>query len=134
VLRGGVKALVEEAGPIVRLHGIQSGDDILEAVGFHGGGAAGAAVEGAAEIVDRLRAFAELADERVGVEPDERALGVIVHGAAVIRVIAAGAIEKLGGDGGVLERAPGASGFVVEIGGGGGEGFAVVFGSPESAA
>src|ERR1035437_8605375 len=118
---GGTQALVEEAGPVVGLHGVERGDDIVEVVRLQRRGAARAAVERLAEIVERLRALAQLADGDIGFPPDQRTFGVIVHAAAQALVIVAGIVEHLGGNGGVFEGAPGAPVLVVQFGGGFGQ-------------
>ena len=56
-------ALMEEIRPIVGLNGVEAGHDIVERIGFERGNASRAAFEGAAEIVERFRALAELADQ-----------------------------------------------------------------------
>src|SRR5205085_6953075 len=74
-----------------------------------------AAVERAAEIVERLLAVRALADQRVGFEPDQQGLVVEVGAAAPRLPLGAGVVQELGGDRGVDERTPRTAGTLIEI-------------------
>ena len=63
----------------------------------------------AAEVVEGFFAVGLLADECVGVEPDEFAFVVEVDAAAAVAPLAAGAVELRGHVGGVLKWSPGAA-------------------------
>ena len=78
--------------------------------------------------------FRALADEGVGVEPEEFALLVVVLAAFPVGPGGVSAAEDAGGDGGVFGGAPLAAGLHVEVGGGGGEFFAVLGGGLEAGA
>jgi len=84
-----MQAAIQEISPIVGLDRVQRGYHVREIIRLHGRRSAGASFEGAAEIVQRPSALAELPDGDIGIQPDQRALGVVVHGSAIIRVIAA---------------------------------------------
>ena len=137
----GLQAFGEERLPVVGVDFVEGGEDIVGGVGIDGwlraaeGGAAGAfAVEGAAEVVERFLAFGLLADERVGVEPDEFAFVVEVDAAAAVAPLVAGLVELRGHVGGVLKWSPGAAATDGEAGGDEGEVFAVIFRRPEAGA
>jgi hypothetical protein len=74
-----------------------------------------------------------LPDQDIGVQPDQRALGVVVHGAAIVRVVAPRFVEDLRGHGRVFERSPGAAELGVERGGLDGQRFAEVLRALEAA-
>ncbi len=118
----------------MRLNVVQRGDHVVEDVGLERRGSAGRAEELAAEIVERVPAIAFAADDGVRLQPDEHALGIVIEAAAERSPLARSVAERLDGDGGVGERTPFASGFVVEAGGGVGEAVAELLGSPQAAA
>ena len=68
----------------------------------------------------------ELADEGVGVEPEEFAFLVVVLAALPIGPGRVAAAQDAGGDGGVFGRTPLAAGLGVQVGGGEGEKIAVL--------
>ncbi len=76
----GVDAGVEERRPVIRLDGIQGGDDIVEGVGQLAPVAVAHPEERLREVVERAPAVRPLADHAVGVEPDQHALVVIILG------------------------------------------------------
>ena len=76
--------------------------------------------------VEGLLVVGHLADEGVGVEPEELALLVVVLAALPVGPGGVAAAEDAGGDGGVFGGAPLAAGLVVELGGGEGEHVAVL--------
>src|SRR5205807_1441327 len=78
---GGVEALIEKRLPVVGRDLIERRHHVLEGVRLDRGWPRLPAVETAAEVVERVPARRELADERVGVEPDQHAL-VVEVGAA----------------------------------------------------
>ena len=71
------------------------------------------AVEGVDEVVERLLAAGLLADERVGLEPDQLALGVVVDAAAPVRPLRPPEVEQLRRHRRVHERPPGAARLVI---------------------
>jgi hypothetical protein len=122
-----VDAIVKELCPVV-------GGDLVEVCDQFGAlvgndqraGVAAFAEEDRLEVVERFLVVGELADEGVGVEPEELTLLVVVLSALPVRPRRCAAAQDAGGDGGVFGRAPLAAGFVVEISGGEGEHFAVL--------
>src|SRR5437762_13418259 len=85
---------------------VQGGDDVVERVGPHLGGAVLAAVEGAAEVVEAFISAGFLADKRVGVEPDERTLVVEIDAPAAARPFVAGTVQMRGRGGRVFQWPP----------------------------
>src|SRR5205807_9146713 len=85
---------------------------VLEGIRLDFGWAARAAVERPAEIVQALLAARLFADERVGVEPKERAFIVEIDTAAAVRPIRARGIQVRRCRRGVLQWPPGPPGLV----------------------
>src|SRR5271169_539490 len=96
--RNGLYALPQKSGPIVWLHRVQCRNDIVKSVRLERGRAAWTALERTAEIIQRFLVLAKLADQYVGIEPDQRTFVVIVDAPPVFRVILARVIEQLRGD------------------------------------
>src|SRR5580704_12594096 len=114
-----VKAIVEKFLPVVGRDLIERGDEFFKRVRNELRRAGWRAVKQPAEIVERLLAVRELTNGDVGFEPHEPALVVKIDPTAPRSPgLSRNHIEKLSGDGGIFERAPGAAGPVVEIRGG----------------
>src|SRR5207248_8436664 len=79
---GGADALLQKPLPVVLDDGVQRPDQLGEVERPDLGRAVLAAAEGPAEVVQALLAAGLLADQRVGVEPEQGALVVEVHAAA----------------------------------------------------
>src|ERR1051326_1032203 len=104
------EAFGPKAAPVVRNNLIERVPYVIEGVGLQRGPGAGSGVEEVAEIVDRLLAFALLADDYVDPEPVQRVFAVEV-GAATPGIPRLGReIELRGRVGGVLQVAPLAAG------------------------
>ncbi len=116
-----VQALAQEGGPVASLHPVQGRGHGLEGVGGRVPVAVLGAEEGLGEVVQRLLAAGLLADQGVGVEPDQRALAVVVLAALVAAPGLRPALADDGVVGGVLHGAPLAAGDVLEAGGGHGQ-------------
>ena len=131
-------ALVQQAGPvepgIPGSNFIQRAHDVVECVRDNFGRTAFAAVEAAAEIVERALAVSALADGGIHFEPDQFAFGIVIEAAAPARPLPPRHAQNLHRAGGVFEGAPVASGAVVEFGGGASQSFAILLGRPQSAA
>ncbi len=127
VRRGDVDAIVEEGGPVVGHDFVQVRDELLAVVrDDERAGVAAFAEEDVLEVGEGLLAAGLLADERVGVEPDELAFLVVGLAARPAAPGADGCAIDGAGDGGVFSRAPVAAGLVIERSGGGGEEVAVL--------
>src|SRR4029077_21119025 len=84
---GRMQALVKECPPIVGLDAVERRYHVIEVKGLQCGRSSGSSVECPAEIVERLHSFAELADERVNLQPDQRAFRIEIPAAAVVGII-----------------------------------------------
>ncbi|MNX97060.1 hypothetical protein D3C86_1294090 [compost metagenome] len=114
----GVQAGAQEAGPVVGMDGVKGRDHVLEGVAARGPGAVVAAEEALGEVVQRLPAVRGLADQGVGVQPDQQAFAVVVAGAAHPRGIGiAGPVAEQVVVVDVLQRTPFAARLVVVEGG-----------------
>ncbi len=123
----GVDAVVHEGGPVVLDDLVEVGDELVAVVGDdERAGVAAFGEEDVEEVGEGLLVVGELADEGVGVEPEELALLVVVLAALPVGPGGVAAAEDAGGDGGVFGAAPLAAGLVVEVGGGDGEHVAVL--------
>ena len=78
----GVEPGAQESRPVVRMHGVQVRDHVIEGIGPGLPDAVLDAVEGLGEIIERLAVVGGLADQGVGVQPDQQGLAVVVAGAA----------------------------------------------------
>ena len=87
-----------------------------------------------AEVVEAPFPVGLLADDRIGVEPEQRPLEVEVLTAPQLVPVRAAGTEQMGGHRGVLERAPLPAGPEHQPADGGGEGFAIVLRADQSAA
>ena len=115
----GVDAVVDEGGPVVVDDLVEVGDELVAVVGDdERAGVAALGEEDVEEVGEGLFVVGELADEGVGVEPEEFALLVVVLAATPVGPGGVAAAEDAGGDGGVFGAAPLAAGLVVEVGGG----------------
>ncbi|MNV32309.1 hypothetical protein D3C71_1236430 [compost metagenome] len=115
---GRIQAGAQEAGPVVRMDGVQGRDHVLEGIAARGVGAVVAAEEALGEVVQRLLAARGLADQGVGVQPDQQAFAVVVAGAAHPRGIGiAGPVAEQVVVVDVLQRTPFAARLVVVEGG-----------------
>src|SRR5262245_55583649 len=76
-----------------------------------------AAVEGTAEVVKRLMAVRELANQGVSFQPNQKSFRIKVHAAPPASELGRRSVENLGGIGGILQRAPAPSRGIVEGGG-----------------
>uniref|UniRef100_A0A0N4ZJK1 PE-PGRS family protein n=1 Tax=Parastrongyloides trichosuri TaxID=131310 RepID=A0A0N4ZJK1_PARTI len=112
-----VQPLAQESGPVVRLHPVQRRGHIGEGVGGRIPVAVLDAEEGPSEVVQRLLSACALADQGVGVQPDQRAFAVIVLAALIAAPRLRAALADDGVVGGVLHGAPLAAGDVLEAGG-----------------
>ncbi len=115
----GVDAVVDEGGPVVLDDLVEVGDELVAVVGDdERAGVAALGEEDVEEVGEGLLVVGELADEGVGVEPEEFALLVVVLTALPVGPGGVAAAKDAGGDGGVFGGAPLAAGLVVEVGGG----------------
>ena len=122
-----VDAVVDEGGPVVLDDLVEVGDELVAVVGDdERAGVAAFGEEDVEEVGEGFLVVGELADEGVGVEPEELALLVVVLAALPVGPGGVAAAEDAGGDGGVFGGAPLAAGLVVEVGGGDGEHVAVL--------
>ncbi len=117
-----VDAVVEEGGPVVFDYLVEVVDELFAVVGDdERAGVAAFAEEDVEEVGEGFFVVGELADEGVGVEPEEFALLVVVLAALPVGPGGVAAAEDAGGDGGVFGAAPFAAGCVVEQCGGDGD-------------
>ena len=78
----GVQTGAKEGRPVVRIDGVQGRDDVFEGVALRRPFAVVMTEEAFGEIIQRLAAVGALADQGVGVQPDQQAFAVVVAGAA----------------------------------------------------
>ncbi|MEK7824622.1 MAG: hypothetical protein AAB290_06245, partial [Candidatus Eisenbacteria bacterium] len=97
---------VEEPPPVVARDLAHGGDDLVVGVGLHHRAAVSAAVEAAAEVIERPGATAPAADERVGLQPQQDALVVGIGAPAPGFPRVRRAAEELGGHRRVEQRSP----------------------------
>jgi hypothetical protein len=113
-----VDAVVEEGGPVVGTTWLRSAMSSAVVGDDERAGVAALAEEDVEEVGEGLLVVGELADERVGVEPEQFAFLVVVLAALPVGPGGAAAAQDAGGDGGVFGGTPLAAGLVVELGGG----------------
>ena len=100
---GGVDAVVDEGGPVVFDDLVEVGDELVAVVGDdERAGVAALGEEDVEEVGEGLLVVGELADEGVGVEPEELAFLVVVLAALPVGPGGVAAAEDAGGDGGVF--------------------------------
>ncbi len=94
---------MQEGGPVVGQHLVEVGDQLVEGVGDdQRAGVAAFAEEDLEEIGERFLVVGLLADEGVGVEPDQLAFLVVVLSATPVGPGGIAAAQDAGGDGGVF--------------------------------
>src|SRR5579863_9593899 len=100
------EALGPEAAPVISDDLVQRVDDIVEGISLECWACAGCAVKEVAEIVDRFRALALLADDDIDPKPVERVFIVEIGAAAPGVPGLRSEIKLRSGVGGVLQVAP----------------------------
>ena len=133
--RRGVQALIQESGPIVGLHGVEPGHDIVERVWLQRTARRSAPPwKELAEIVERLRPLLSWRISTSASSQISEPSAIIIDAAAQALIIVARVVEQLRGNRRIFQRTPGAAVFVVQIRRRFGQRFAIVLGRPEAAA
>src|SRR5262249_28861079 len=94
-----MNACFEETFPVIRRNAVQSLSQALERVRSYFGRTTGAAVKGAAEVVERLAALGLFADHCVGFEPNQQPFFIKIDAATRRLPVVSGLVQQLGGDG-----------------------------------
>jgi len=99
---------IRKPAPVVGLDQVQRGDQSSKLYGSWPRSAR-ASFEGRGRNGPAIWRRAELPNLDIDIQPDQRALGVVVHGSAIVRVVASRAVEGLRRHGRIFERSPGAA-------------------------
>ncbi|MEA2261899.1 MAG: hypothetical protein QOJ51_4724 [Acidobacteriaceae bacterium] len=122
-----VDALADEGGPVVLDDLVEVGDELVAVIGDdERAGVTAFGQEDVQEVGEALLIVGLLADESVGVEPEELSLLVVVLATTPVGPCGVASAEDAGGDGGVFGRTPVAAGLVIEVSSGHGEDVAIL--------
>src|SRR5262249_21607190 len=125
---------VQETSPIVRHDVIERVYYVIECISFDHRRGVLAAMEAPAEIVEREFPITSRSNQRISLQPDQRAFIVVINPAAIIHPGTRRWIGPLHGDRRIYKRTPLTARLVFHFRSNGGHRFAKIFRSPKSAA